>query len=131
MPPPDSELGQWFATQVQPHEPVLRAWLSSRFGRRLAVDDLMQEAYVRVLRARTDGESHVAQSVSVRRRPSPQIAKLTAEPKGSNFSVPTAGYEGAKVGLFSYTASSGVAGGRTDFDFLRQTHAGPKPTRAP
>ena len=31
MPPPDSELGQWFATHVQPHVPVSRAWLHSRF----------------------------------------------------------------------------------------------------
>ncbi len=58
MPPPDSELGQWFAAHVQPHEAMLRAWLSGRFGGQLDVDDIMQEAYVRVLRARTDGELH-------------------------------------------------------------------------
>lgn len=54
--PPDSELGQWFSAHVQPHEAMLRAWLSGRFGGQLDVDDIMQEAYVRVLRARTDGE---------------------------------------------------------------------------
>jgi RNA polymerase sigma-70 factor (ECF subfamily) len=58
MPPPDSELGQWFAAHVQPHEAMLRAWLSGRFAGQLDVDDIMQEAYVRVLRARTDGELH-------------------------------------------------------------------------
>mgnify|MGYP001006971594 CR=1 FL=1 len=31
MPSPDSELGQWFATHAQPHVPVSRAWLHSRF----------------------------------------------------------------------------------------------------
>lgn len=55
MPPPDSELGQWFATHVQPHEPMLRAWLHRRFENQLDIDDLVQEAYVRVLRARESG----------------------------------------------------------------------------
>jgi RNA polymerase sigma factor (sigma-70 family) len=49
---------QWFATNVQPHEPVLRAWLAQRFGPRLALDDIVQEAYVRVLRARAAGALH-------------------------------------------------------------------------
>jgi hypothetical protein len=43
----------------------------------------------------------------------------------------TAWYEGTKVGLFTYTVSSEAAGGRADFDFLRQTNDGPKNTRAP
>ena len=47
MPPPDSELGQWFATHVQPHEPVLRAWLRSRFRTEDDLDDLVQESYLR------------------------------------------------------------------------------------
>jgi RNA polymerase sigma factor (sigma-70 family) len=55
MPPPDSELGQWFATHVQPHERMLRAWLHRRFENQLDIDDLVQEAYVRVLRARESG----------------------------------------------------------------------------
>jgi RNA polymerase sigma factor (sigma-70 family) len=56
MPPPDSELGQWFATHVQPHEPVLRAWLRSRFRTEDDLDDLVQESYLRLLRARERGE---------------------------------------------------------------------------
>lgn len=56
MPPPDSEQARWFAEHVQPHEAMLRAWLTNRFGARLAVDDVMQEAYVRLLRARAEGE---------------------------------------------------------------------------
>lgn len=47
---------QWFAEHVQPHEPMLRAWLASTFGSRLAVDDVMQEAFLRVLRAQVTGE---------------------------------------------------------------------------
>ena len=56
MPPPDSELGQWFATHVQPHEPMLRAWLRNRFRSEDDLDDLVQESYLRLLRARERGE---------------------------------------------------------------------------
>jgi RNA polymerase sigma-70 factor (ECF subfamily) len=56
MPPRDSEHAVWFAEQVQAHEPMLRGWLQSRFGSRLPVDDVVQEAYVRVWRARQQGE---------------------------------------------------------------------------
>lgn len=52
---PDTETARWFAEEVQVHEPVLRAWLRSRFPSQLDVDDLVQEAFMRVLQARTDG----------------------------------------------------------------------------
>lgn len=55
MPPPDSELARWFAEEVQPHEPALRAWLRSRFPTLTDADDLVQEAYIRLLRARETG----------------------------------------------------------------------------
>jgi RNA polymerase sigma-70 factor (ECF subfamily) len=55
MPPPDSELGQWFAAHVQPHEAMLRAWLHRRFESQVDLDDIVQETYVRVLRAREGG----------------------------------------------------------------------------
>jgi RNA polymerase sigma-70 factor (ECF subfamily) len=35
---------------------MLRAWLQNRFGTRCDIDDLVQEAYVRVLRAHEAGE---------------------------------------------------------------------------
>ncbi len=35
---------------------MLRAWLAQGFGPRLAVDDVVQEAFLRVLRARETGE---------------------------------------------------------------------------
>jgi RNA polymerase sigma factor (sigma-70 family) len=50
---PDSDA--WFRTHVQPHEAMLRAWLAQGFGSRLAVDDVVQEAFLRVLRARVTG----------------------------------------------------------------------------
>src|SRR5690606_18639773 len=39
------ERARWLATQVLPHEPALRAWLSRRLGAALEVDDVVQEAY--------------------------------------------------------------------------------------
>ncbi len=51
MPPPDSEAFVWYARHLQPHEPMLRAWLRSRFPAADEVDDVVQEAIARVLRA--------------------------------------------------------------------------------
>lgn len=56
MPPRDSEHALWFAEHVQSHEPMLRAWLQSRFGAQVTIDDIVQEAYVRVWQARAQGE---------------------------------------------------------------------------
>jgi len=52
MPPQDSEQARWFAEHVQPHEPMLRAWLRGQFYKAGDVDDLVQEAYIRMLQAR-------------------------------------------------------------------------------
>lgn len=52
MPPPDSESTRWFAEHLQPHEAVLRAWLRGQFPSVTDVEDILQEAYVRVLQAR-------------------------------------------------------------------------------
>jgi RNA polymerase sigma factor (sigma-70 family) len=48
-------LSLWFAEEVQPHEPMLRAWLRSRFPSRTDIDDLVQESYARLLHARLAG----------------------------------------------------------------------------
>ncbi len=55
MCPADPETERWFAAQVLPHEAGLRAWLARGFGPRLAIDDVIQEAFLGVLRARADG----------------------------------------------------------------------------
>lgn len=47
---------RWFAEQVQPHESALRAYLRGRFPGLPDVDDLIQETYARVLRAKLAGE---------------------------------------------------------------------------
>lgn len=52
MPPQDPETARWFASEVQPHESELRAYLRSKFSAHLDVDDLVQETYARLLQAR-------------------------------------------------------------------------------
>jgi RNA polymerase sigma factor (sigma-70 family) len=56
MPPPDSEHARWFVDHVQPHETMLRAWLRRRFETQVDIDDIVQEACMRVLQAREQGE---------------------------------------------------------------------------
>lgn len=51
MLPPNQKQTQWFLEHVQPHEPMLRAWLRGRFPADFDHDDIVQEAFVRILRA--------------------------------------------------------------------------------
>jgi RNA polymerase sigma-70 factor (ECF subfamily) len=54
--PPDSPHARWFAEHVLPHEPMLRGWLQSRFASGLELDDVVQEAFLRVIRAHERGQ---------------------------------------------------------------------------
>ena len=56
MPPGYSEQSDWFTTDLEPHEPMLRAWLRSRFSNERDLDDIIQEAYARVLKAQKTTE---------------------------------------------------------------------------
>jgi RNA polymerase sigma-70 factor (ECF subfamily) len=47
---------QWFIAEVQPHEAALRAYLRGRFPGLPDVDDLIQETYARLLRAKIAGQ---------------------------------------------------------------------------
>jgi RNA polymerase sigma-70 factor (ECF subfamily) len=55
VPPQNAEQSRWFAEEVQPHEPALRAFLRVRFPTVADLDDLVQESYVRLLRAHEAG----------------------------------------------------------------------------
>ena len=55
--PSPAPVDRWFSDHVLPHEPMLRAWLLSRFPHGVELDDLVQEAYARVLRARAAGSA--------------------------------------------------------------------------
>lgn len=52
MPPYDPEQFRWFTEEVQPHERSLRFYLRARFRELPDMDDLVQETYLRLLRAR-------------------------------------------------------------------------------
>lgn len=43
---------RWFADEVQPHEPQLRSYLQGRFPGVRDVDDVVQESYLRIWKAR-------------------------------------------------------------------------------
>ena len=49
------EATRWFVEEVQPYEPALRAYLLGRFPSLSDQDDIVQDTYARLLRARTNG----------------------------------------------------------------------------
>ena len=49
---PGPEDTRWFIEEVQPHERELRGYLRKRFPRATDVDDVVQESYLRIFRAR-------------------------------------------------------------------------------
>lgn len=51
----DPEVAHWYAKEIRPHEAGLRAWLRARFPSLADHDDLLQESYLRLLRAREAG----------------------------------------------------------------------------
>ena len=55
VPPQDSETARWFAQEVQPHESILRSYLRRKFPSLPDVDDVVQESYLKLLRAHLDG----------------------------------------------------------------------------
>jgi RNA polymerase sigma factor (sigma-70 family) len=51
----DPECSRWFAEEIEPLGPAVRAYLLHRFPSLPDVDDLVQESFIRVLRARETG----------------------------------------------------------------------------
>jgi RNA polymerase sigma-70 factor (ECF subfamily) len=52
---PSTDQARWFSEHVQPYEPALRAYLQKRFPALADQDDLLQETYIRTLRAQQSG----------------------------------------------------------------------------
>jgi RNA polymerase sigma factor (sigma-70 family) len=50
-----AEQTRWFTEEVQPHESDLRRYLRRQFPRVADVDDVVQESFLRLLRARNSG----------------------------------------------------------------------------
>lgn len=53
---PSPENTCWFAEEIQPHEPKLRAWLRAKFPHLPDHDDVVQDTYLRLYRAKVDGK---------------------------------------------------------------------------
>lgn len=58
MPAQKKEQAAWYAEHIQPHESMLRAWLQGRFALGSALDDIVQEAFLRAIKARDKGVLH-------------------------------------------------------------------------
>lgn len=56
MPPEDSLSHRWYKENLMPHEAMLRAWLRASYPRESDIDDIVQEAVLRVLKARESSE---------------------------------------------------------------------------
>ena len=50
MPPEYSDQSSWYQENLAPHESMIRGWLRSRYRNEIEVDDIVQEALLRVLR---------------------------------------------------------------------------------
>ena len=62
MNPRKSEHADWFAEEVQPHESSLRSYLRRVFPSLPDVDDLVQESYARLIRAKQAGRISYAKA---------------------------------------------------------------------
>ena len=51
----DKELSNWYGKNIEPHESMLRSWLQDRFSLGSVVDDIVQEAFLRAIKARDRG----------------------------------------------------------------------------
>jgi RNA polymerase sigma factor (sigma-70 family) len=50
MPPEYLDQASWYTENLAPHEPMIRGWLRSRYRNEFEVDDIVQEALLRVLK---------------------------------------------------------------------------------
>lgn len=63
MDPETADSSRWFLTELEPHRPALRAWLLARFPTVSDVDDVVQESFARVVRARESGPVRSARAL--------------------------------------------------------------------
>lgn len=57
-----TDQARWFVEKVQPHERSLRAYLRARFPTLTDTEDLVQETYLRLFRARESGKTDLNKS---------------------------------------------------------------------
>src|SRR6188768_720441 len=58
----NSEQTRWFTEEVQPHEKSLRAYVLGMFPSLPDIDDLVQESYARLIRAKKAGRINYARA---------------------------------------------------------------------
>ena len=56
MTSPKLQNQDWYYERIQPHEELIRHWISSRYGDYCDVDDVLQETLLKVLQAREKTE---------------------------------------------------------------------------
>jgi len=49
-----TNMSQWFSEEIQPHEPALRAFLRRRFPSINDIDDVVQDSYLKLLKAKPE-----------------------------------------------------------------------------
>ncbi len=59
---PESEHARWFSEEVQPYESSLRSYLRNVFPSLTDIDDLVQESYARLIRAKDAGRISYAKA---------------------------------------------------------------------
>lgn len=59
---PSGDATQWFKQEVHPHGPQLKAWLRGQFPSVRDVDDVVQESFLRIWKARAAREIRSAKS---------------------------------------------------------------------
>lgn len=59
---PHPDQTRWFTTEVQPHGSALKSYLRGAFPSVRDVDDVVQESYLRIWRARFDQQIHFSKS---------------------------------------------------------------------
>ncbi len=47
---------EWYLEYLEPHDSMIRKWLEAKYGDYCDVDDVMQESYLRVFKARSEKE---------------------------------------------------------------------------
>ncbi|MCH6257469.1 RNA polymerase sigma factor [Puniceicoccaceae bacterium K14] len=50
-----NEVENWYVDEIEPHEPILRSWLQTRFGLGYELDDIVQESLLRTIKANERG----------------------------------------------------------------------------
>ena len=110
-PSPKADSARWFAEEVQPHEPALRAYLRGSFPKIDDVDDLVQG--VMIMRAKGEhlGIYHVgtAEEVSIADL-ARRGAKCCTAARQAHLSLPAGNCRHGSLGLFQQAAQASARG---------------------